>query len=261
MSFKEGLKSASDSLAENRVHAFLIAGVALAFLSITILFQHIKREPLDPATRCPADIQSWTILLYDQTDPYSTRCSVTLQGLIKDLGDSTQKSERLSVYEIWENSDLNATSAFDRCNPGKDANEWIENVRKMKATFKDHFQNPLNVVKASVRNQASSKHSPIVETVNTVAGQTAFCNTVPHRKIIIFSDFLQNSVNCSDYPYVSNFSAQCPPLVELHDVEVELRYILRDGEKERDLQSEGHAKKWVDRFKKAGARVTLKAVH
>lgn len=261
MSIKENLKAASESLAENRVHAFLIAGVVVVFLSITILFQHIKREPLNPVTKCPSDVQTWTILIHDQTDAYSSRCSIALQSIIKNLGDTTNKRERLSVYEIWENSDLNATSAFDRCNPGQDANEWIENVRNIKETFKNHFQNPLNLVKASVRSQSSSAHSPIVETINTVAGNAEFCNTVPHRKLIIFSDFMQNSVNCSDYDYVPTHSKRCPPLVELHDVEVELIYLIRDGDKAKKIQTDTHANVWVRRFKEAGARVTLKKVH
>lgn len=196
-----------------------------------------------------------TILLIDQTDKLNPHCCDLLQRLLNSLPEKIKSGEAVSIFSIYQDSDITITPILYVRNPGRNANEFIENVRHKQEVFRREFLVPLQETSCnSTIGRIESPSSPIIETINNITSWHKFSNNIPDRKIIIYSDLLQNSVHCSDYKHsnIVRFQSEgCPKIGDLSNVDVEVYYILRKG-KER-LQTPEHRKKWVDRFIAANA--------
>jgi len=251
------------SLRNNKAYLAIIIFVVFVFCFLTISFESVSQDRPDPITHCFDDVAKHTVLLIDQTDSLSDRCCLQLQKLIEQLADETLVNDKLSIYTIEANSDIDFKAKFSSCNPGSYANEWLENVKLKIETYEKHFLNRIQSVESGVINAPVSDLSPIIETVNRVAEMEGFNHRVPNRKLIVFSDMLQNSYNCSDYPkckekLVDPLAGGCPDLLSLANVEVAVYYVVRPELKH--LQSQNHFDRWKYWLESVGATVSMRRI-
>jgi hypothetical protein len=233
--------------------AILIFAVC-ALTGLTWAINHYTQKEDDPE-RIQAPPKKHTILLIDQTDTLNHRCCLILKKLLKDLPEEIKVNEAVSIFSIYQDSDITLTPILHVRNPGKNANEFIENVKYKREIFRKEFLNPLMQASSnSTLGRIKSPSSPIIETINNILSWHKFSSNIPSRKLIIYSDLLQNSVHCSDYPsqkIVRFKSAGCPEIGDLSNVDVEIYYILRAGKEH--LQTPEHRDKWMNRFLTANA--------
>lgn len=199
-----------------------------------------------------------TVVLIDQTDTLSSHCADQLETFLKELPDSMESGEMVSLFAVDANSDITVSPLLSEVNPGGNVNEWLENYRMKHELFEKEFVDPITEIAGEVKSRPDSPSSPIIETINRIATWHKFCDRVPVRRMVIYSDMLQNSRQCSDYnqsKVLHPASLGCPDLEPLWGVEVDLRYILRRGKSH--LQTEAHRKNWIRRLRGAGAKVQL----
>lgn len=209
----------------------------------------------------PQSPKSHTVILIDQTDKLSERCIIQLEELLASMPKTIKKGEMLSIFAIHSNSDITVTPLLSVYNPGLGSNEWIENLKMKRDTFIKDFMAPIVDFSKNITQRPTSPSSPIVETVNRIMRWEKFSAKTKRRKLIIYSDMLQNSINCSDYPHsdiVYKGSPGCPNLNSMNNVTVDIRYILRP--KCYQMQTPSHQKQWVEMFRDSGATVTLERV-
>lgn len=233
-----------------------IAVIVLALGGILGGTYFVNALPKDtPAARLSLP-RKHTVILIDQTDSLSERCVIRVRDMLEHLPERIGPGEMVSVFAVHANSDLTVSPLMSVRNPGRDANEWIENYRLKQEAFNKEFLDPISELAQGIGKRPDSPSSPIVETINRVAGWHMFSSDVPERKMIIFSDMLQNSFNCSDYRHsqvVVASSTGCPDFEPLEGVDVTIDYILRRNKS--FLQTKKHRKKWINRFEEAGASV------
>lgn len=232
--------------------ALIIFSLSL-FGGLTWLVSTVTSDEMNEGHN-PTPPKSHTLLLVDQTDKLNKRCCIILKSLLEKLPEKIRVGEAVSIFSIYKDSDITITPLLYARNPGRKANEFIENVRHKQQVFQKEFLIPLQQSSNKTIGRAESPSSPILETINNIAGWHKFSPDIPKRKIIIYSDLLQNSVHCSDYNYskvVHPSATGCPELCDLSNVEVEVYYILRKGK--THLQTPEHRQEWVDRFIKANA--------
>lgn len=201
---------------------------------------------------------SHTILLIDQTDTLSERCIIQLEQLLESMPKTIGTGEMLSIFSIHSDSDIAITPLLSVYNSGLGSNEWIENLKMKRDRFVKSFMAPIIDFSKSIRQRPASPSSPIIETVNRLLRWDKFSAKTRRRKLIIYSDMLQNSMNCSDYPtstIVYEGSPGCPELRPMDRVRVDIRYIIRP--ERHALQTGEHRQTWLERFRRAGAAVTL----
>lgn len=199
-----------------------------------------------------------TVVLIDQTDTLSAHCATQLELYLKDLPESMEPGEMVSLFAVDANSDITVSPLLSEVNPGSNVNEWLENYELKRQLFDKEFVKPITAIAGEVKSRPDSKTSPIIETINRIATWHKFSDKVSVRRMVIYSDMLQNSRHCSDYTHskaVHPASLGCPDLEPLWGVDVDLRYILRRGKSH--LQTDAHRKNWIRRLRSAGAKVKL----
>lgn len=212
----------------------------------------------DARVEPPDAPRAHTIVIIDQTDVLSERCMTQLDMLLQELPQTVKKGEMLSIFAISANSDLAVTPLLSVYNPGLGSNEWVENLRMKRKQFMDSFWTPIVNFSKELKQRPPSPTSPIVETVNRILKWKKFSALTPKRVMVIYSDMLQNSMNCSDYPtstIVYEGAPGCPELRPMEGVRVDIRYIVRP--KLHLLQTPEHQQRWREMFEKAGADVTI----
>lgn len=250
------LSGKKHSLMKDKVLPVLVILLALATIGgATAFFESIKKNDAVASLVVPT---SHTVILIDQTDTLSQRCVARLESMLKNLPETIKPGETVSVFAIHANSDIAVTPLLSVRNPGRDANEWIENYRLKHEAFDKEFLEPISEVSKGLGNRPTSSASPIIETVNRIAEWHKFCDKVGHRRMVVFSDMLQNSPNCSDYStskVVHPASTGCPELVPLTGVEVDINYVMRRNK--TAIQTAAHRERWRNLFEKAGAEVHI----
>ena len=244
-----------DILAKKIIPSIIIFIVIISLIVLTIFFKKISGNE-EITEFIP---KSHTIILIDQTDKLSDRCTKQLKEIFDKLPETIKPKETISIFSIYNNSDITITPILSLTNPGKNANQWYENIKHKREVFEKEFLTPLIKTTNGVNTKQESISSPIIETINNLIEWHKFSCKIPNRKLIIFSDMLQNSSHCSDYPsskIVHPISEGCPKLNNMDNIIVVVYYILRQDKKH--LQTQKHKKRWEKLFSDANASFKIR---
>lgn len=190
---------------------------------------------LDPQTQCPLDgPRSVTVVMVDRTDPISAITQLALRNELKGVAGATPRYGALYLYAVDGASDGVPAPLFMRCNPGdaSSVSGLTRSKAKVQAQFEQGFSNPLNTVLAELTEVRSASASPIMEAVQAAA-LTAFGDAAAKgattRRLIVVSDFMQNSDRVSFYRTAAAQALQAPEGLEapLRGVQVGLLFIQR----------------------------------
>lgn len=206
-------------------------------------------------------VKRHTILLIDQTDKLTERCLDHVADRVLHL-PSREAGERLSVFYIHERSDVVITPLLSVLSQGAGGSRWTENIEIKLENFKKEVLEPLQAIADGLVNCPRSASSPIVETINKISTWSRFSADIPERNLIVYSDMLQHSNNCTDYDddeIVFPGSPGCPEMKPMTGVNIDIRYIMRKDQWEK--QTLEHQQQWVQRLEQAGARVTLERIN
>lgn len=240
-----------------------LIGYVLIFLSIIILSaifyffmqSQSKIKAIDKNTLCPeGGPVAKTVVLIDLSDPYPQIVRDQMLRFLKDIKNSTMKHEQLQVYVMTTANEISVNKKVDICNPGsgEDVSEWTSNPRMIKKKWKESFSEPINDVFRESLKSGDSDISPILESIKSISVYSLIGidnNDIP-KKLIIFSDMIQNSSAYSQYKSnetYKNFIVTRKgrkSLVDLNGSHVSIYYVRRG--KYAVIQGKNHISFWRD---------------
>ena len=212
----------------------------------------------------------------DQVTDIKTSFNLWLAG-----NEATTKNRRIDLDFFQEGNlvqlyvtDENSLSKPDGLKPRaelcvpkdfRDANQWIENPAFLKADY-DNFISKFSSIIEGLLEEAEGT-SPIMETLIRISNSESFQKhpNVSHN-IFIVSDMIQHSDNWSHYPRKDQgpdwdkFSTQMAGSVymrpRLNQVQVQVFYAKRQGDREKSIQKRSHVEFWEEFFFNANAKIS-----
>ncbi len=193
---------------------------------------------LDEDTSCRMDRQdpAHTIILIDQSDPFSENDLAWVDELIDAEARALPRFGRLSV--ILPNSDapFDPQTLYGQCSPGsvEDANPILQNPRMIDDTWREHFYKPLTAQVAETLQTKQQPSSPLFEALYAVGDRADFQSNRKNRRLVIVSDLMQHSDAFSFYKEGADLEAfaesdLADQIPELEGIEVTARIVPRQN--------------------------------
>lgn len=158
---------------------------------------------LDPATECRADRKdpAHTVLLIDQSDPFSENDLAWVDELIEAEARALPRFGRLSVVLPNSAQPFEPMTLYAHCSPGSidDANPILQNPRMIDDTWREHFYAPLSETVSETLKTTSQPSSPLFEALYAVGDRADFQDNRENRRLVIVSDLMQHSDSFSFY--------------------------------------------------------------
>ena len=187
----------------------LIAGGSyLAYINLT----EIKLSDKDG---CPIEggARGTTAILFDNTDRYEPIIEEDIRATLFKIKNSVKKYQKLVVYIITEDAD-NISHELSICNPGSmiDENRFAflyKTPRIIKERWENKFSQEVDDIIQRLLKGGTSEWSPIFEMIQAVNISSLKHSNEKYRKqnkLYIFSDFIHNTSDFSQYTDNSNFS-------------------------------------------------------
>ncbi len=241
---------------------------------IGALFFMLYLKPVDlGANNCLADnaINTHTMVLIDQTDPWTPSQIQKLKNNMNDLEGKLEPFDKLSLLSIDSEFGLGIQTLFSKCKIGF-VSIWTQSPKKVEQTAKETFVDPLHkVINTIPTNSEPQDYSPILETITGLTRMNNFWDQSNNKRLIIFSDMMQNSRHrCinhykqsdKEFTLVQNKSCFTSFNNNLDDLEVIVYYVKNEvrttsGKKTSLYQDADHIEFWHDYFGAMGAQVSL----
>lgn len=175
-------------------------------LTIVVVFMWLKPEPvkIDSETLCRSEgPSSITAVLLDQTDSFGSITKSDLEVQIRDLFGTIQENHEISIFTVDSTQEKVLDPIIQVCNPGDPdkADPLIRSKEIIRRRLREKFWQPLEEALSNLLNKKEAPSSPIMESVQSVSithFQSIKRRSIP-RRLIIISDFLQNSAAVSFY--------------------------------------------------------------
>jgi len=170
--------------------AFVVLGglASAAFL--------MRAPPTDAATLCRTDapIASHTIVLVDSTDRLEPRHRRKLRAVLAQERARLGQYDRLTLMRLNVRRPQEPTILFSKClpRPPEQTNPLFENARMTQAAWDEEFGAALDTALRSAGASRTANTSPIVAGVRAVAADPDFGGEIPHRRLVLVSDLLEN---------------------------------------------------------------------
>ena len=240
----------------------LFVMLLLCFAGIPIGMQ-LTRPPEVDLENCRIDgvLPAHTVVLIDQSDPFSDSDVEWAWQLIFDEAQALKKNGRLTVLGINSDDPDQGVEVFSRCSPGspRNANPIYENPQFIRQDWEQKFEQFMRAEVSRLMLNSQSPVSPLVEHLRGIQRRADFRDAAENRKILIISDLYQNSNLYSMYDHGLNTSrfdaalddAQFP---DLTGVEVALFRV----DRKRQIRGSDLVAFWTDVLsQRAHADVTI----
>lgn len=240
--------------------ASLLGLIVLGMIPVIV---NLTSVPYDEETLCPLhEDYAHTVILIDKTDPLTETQEGLVQRLIERIKSDMLLHEKLSIYVLDDTNYSFPTAKFSLCNPGtgENASPIYQNPRLMERKFEDNFGTPLTLALDGIQLGDTRPNSPVMEMIASIAALDDFQPSDQRRRLIIFSDMLQNMPGYSHYRVTPDFASFAntdyarAQLVDMRGVQVQIVYLLRDGGAKR--QTNRHGLFWEQYFDRMGAKLT-----
>lgn len=253
-------KASKKDLDRKAIRILIICGLFIVALFVMYGLASRQLGLIDPDTLCRNDrpLADHTVVLVDRTDPLLGHIADTIFREINDIKDTLPKHAMLSIYQINAESAEVMAPEFCLCNPGNGDDESMlyKNPAQIRRRWEEQFGAPLSTSLNALREVAVAETSPILEALGVVGDLPKFREATNSRRIVIYSDMLQNMGWYSQYGAGAN---SMPPADQLgnviHDldgVDILIRYIERS--KYSWAQGIDHQALWKEILMGMGAR-------
>lgn len=153
-----------------------------------------------------------TVILFDNTDKYEPVIEEDIRASLFKIKNEVKKYQKLEIYVITEDA-KNIEPKLEICNPGAMANDskfaFINsNPKKIKDEWEENFGNKVDKIIDDLLVGGTSDWSPIFEMIQAVNISSFKHSNEEYRnenKLYIFSDFIHNTPEFSQYGDKSNF--------------------------------------------------------
>jgi hypothetical protein len=238
--------------------------LGLVVLGMIPVIVNLTSVPYDQETLCPSEGNyAHTVVLIDKTDPLTKTQVGKLNRLIERTKSEMLLHEKLSIYVLDDRDYSVPAPKFALCNPGTggNASPIYQNPRLMQIKFEETFGEPLQNALDGIELGATRPVSPVMEMIASIADLKDFKLSDQRRRLIIFSDMLQNMQGYShyrerpDFDTFQNTDYARAQLVKMQGVEVKIFYLKRDSASKR--QTKPHKRFWEQYFDRMGAELIM----
>ncbi|MBD9529701.1 hypothetical protein [Paracoccus sp. PAR01] len=184
----------------------LVALAAVMVVGVGGLFWWSNRtaraSALDPETLCPeAGPAGMTAILMDLTDPLShAQASQLLAWLEKEVDDAPRGTQFTMGVVSEDLANFHATPALCKPQDKASASSLTQNPELIGRRYDELFLKPLEANIRELTTATAAKHSPIMESLQSLVADTpGFVTFEGPRRIVLVSDLLQNSEALSFY--------------------------------------------------------------
>ena len=219
------------------VGPWLVVAASLAVVALMVGgYATVKKSQiqLDAVTMCPISGPTAVhAVLLDRSDPITPLQAQKLrQVLDKAVGDAAL-GERIDLYVLAGDGTQALSPSISLCRPRSEGNALYENNAKMAAAYRDRFRKPLADALAAMMEPASTKTSPIMESVKAVcvAAYGGLPKDAP-AALTIASDMIQYSPLLDHYRNKDFDDFALTPgfhevLANCHRANVDVLYLIR----------------------------------
>ena len=174
------------------VVALMVGGYAM------VRSNHVQ---VDAATLCPVTGPAAVhAVLLDRSDPITPLQAQRLRQVLNKAVDGAAIGERIDLYVLAGDGTQALSPVVSLCRPRSEGNALYENNARMATTYRDRFRKPLDDALAAMMQPASSKTSPIMESVKAVC--VAAFGGLPKEapaSLTVASDMIQYSPLLDNY--------------------------------------------------------------
>lgn len=245
----------------------LFGMAAMVVLAVTMLFFaiHSSKKAFDQDTLCESgkQLDAHTVVLVDKTDPLTKSQQTALVALFGQIKNKLIEGEMLSIFVIDGDEMEFPMPVFSKCAPRKTGNIFVDTPSFLERQFNKSFGAPLNQITSRLIVGVTAPASPIIEMLEGLSREKEFGPSVSQRRLIIYSDMLQNSPLYTHYRQDVSMEGFLGPLgakdrlANLAGVAVEVTYL--DRPEHRQYQNRNHRVFWQRYFKAANASVEFSA--
>lgn len=162
-------------------------------------------------TGCKSDRQdpAHTIVLIDQSDPFSENDIEWVFELINDEAHSLPKYGRLTVLTPNAANPYAPNRVFSKCTPGSgtNANPITQNPKMIEAKWEETFHDPLLADVRIAMLDTRQDNSPLSEAVFAISDRADFQPDAEERRLVVVSDLMQHSSDFSFYKTGADYDA------------------------------------------------------
>lgn len=247
---------------KDKVAVRILIGCSVFIIALFVMYGYASRQLnlIDADTLCRNDtpLVDHTVILIDRTDPLQGHIADTIFREINEIKDALPKYAMLSIYEINAESAEFMAPEFCLCNPGDgdDANFLYQAPKMIQQRWEKQFGAPLSAALDSLKMVAVAETSPILEAIGVVGDLPKFREATNVRRIVIYSDMLQNMKWYSQYGAGKGLK---PPALQLREiipdlngVDILVRYIERS--RYSRVQGSEHKALWTEILMGLGAK-------
>lgn len=230
-------KSRNNNLPSTKEMALVAVALSL-IIAIVVVVNRLEPVPqYDPDTMCRLDkpLERHTVVLIDHSGGFSQSDLARMERVLDAARKNLKLFEKLSIAFLSATEAHPFTVEFAYCLPESrsdvsEINRGIRKVEKRYNSFIEKFNRELNKVKKLTDQQ----QTPLLEAMEMLPLLEHFDPAVPHRKLQIYSDLLQNSDFYSHYDTYKKTlmigrKDYTPPLwtPDLKDIDVSVHFLRR----------------------------------
>jgi hypothetical protein len=254
--------------------------LSFAFLIYVGAFAAAPAAPDLDARHCPRHTApaEAVLVMIDATDAFSPSQVATFKKVFAGVLRDAVPTEFVSVAEIRA---LPAHFIVGLCSPDRGAQPVYSYLllhpyfdwHRMRASWQREFDRPMAEAAAELPFYQVWPKSPIIQSIDDATRRLGdVWLHAKHRRLIIFSDMMENTVAYSDYrerlvplsfadarvsiPYIRDAA----PMLKNTDVSVYYRLVPHDGRHQEGAERRTHEVFWHDFFAAHGGRVGVFSV-
>ena len=193
---------------------FFALGIIVILCVIYFSYKIMTFIKLSEEDGCPEidGARGTTVILFDNTDKYEPVIEADIKAHLFKIKDSVKKYQKLAIYIITEDA-KNIKPQIEICNPGSMADKskfafLNSNPKKIKDRWEKKFSKEVDKILNDLLVGGTSEWSPIfemIQAVNISSFKHSNENFRDENKLYIFSDFIHNTPEFSQYKNKSNF--------------------------------------------------------
>jgi hypothetical protein len=222
---------------EGNLKPLLVLGAsALAVAPLVGLkfWLNAQRVELIASTLCPiAGPTGVHAVLLDRSDPITPLQAQRLHQVLDKVVEDARVGQRIDLYVLAGDGTQALSPAVSLCRPKSDGNELYENPAHIRETYRMRFQKPLDEALSAMLLPATSKSSPIMESVKAVC--VAAFGELPKGSaahLTIASDMIQHSplldhYRNRDFDTFAQTPAYKEVLADCHQASMDVLYLVR----------------------------------
>lgn len=250
-----------DLLADNKgmlIGLPIIGLCAASAIAVSMWGDHLRFVRAEDATTMCAVNQAvarTTIVAVDRTDALTFANAPKFQRMMIGLGAYAERGERLAIVPFADDTGAPLNPVFDVCTPGRgtDADTLTESRAILEAKFEERFATPLEAAIRDLTTAATAPRSPITRQIERLARDRTLTAPGAALRLIVVSDFLENTEENSVYARGGAFVLPPPRDRFLEGVRVQM--VELGNSRDSRHQTEALRQQWIAWFQAAGATI------